>query len=79
MTESNANFDKTFQYDSSLPSLPLPDLEQTLIKYLNSIEFLLSDQEFDSTVESIKQFKAEIGETLQKKLEDKAKSDKNWV
>ena len=73
------NFDKTFQFDEALPNLPLPELKQTLIKYLNSIEFLLNEQEYASTVEAIKQFKSEIGETLQSKLVEKAKSNKNWV
>lgn len=71
--------DKTFQFDGNLPPLPLPELEQTLIKYLNSIEFLLSDKEYESTVEAIKQFKAGPGETLQNKLAEKAKSNQNWV
>lgn len=77
MTE--INFDKTFQFDSTLPDLPIPNLEQTLIKYLNSVEFLLNDKEYENTVQSIKQFKSEIGETLQRKLEERAKSNKNWV
>lgn len=34
--------EKTFQYQDSLPSLPLPPLEQTLRKYLDSGE--LPDQ-----------------------------------
>lgn len=77
--EEKPNFDKTFQYDDTLPPLPLQDLESTLIKYLNSIEFILDDKEYETTIETIKQFKSEIGEILQKKLEEKAKSTKNWV
>lgn len=79
MTEEKPNYDKTYQYDESLPALPVPNLESTLIKYLNSIEFLLNDKEYETVVETIKQFKQEPGEILQKKLEEKAKSNKNWV
>ena len=73
-----ANFDKTFQFDSELPSLPCPELEQTLIRYLDSIEFLLDAKEYERTVDSIKQFKL-VGDVLQSKLQEKAKSNKNWV
>ena len=79
MSEENKNFDKTFEYDEKLPDLPIPNLETTLIKYLNSIEFILDDKEYESTVELIKQFKSKVGETLQKKLEERAKTNKNWV
>lgn len=31
-----SNTEKTFQYDEDLPSLPVPDLQHTLDRYLDS-------------------------------------------
>ena len=39
----------TFAVDDSLPDLPLPELGDTLEKYLESVRPFLDDQEFEHT------------------------------
>lgn len=55
---------------SSLPLLPVPELKQTLDKYLKTITPWLSDEHMVQTKQSIEQFLEPngIGATLQKRL-----------
>ena len=45
-----------YQYQSSLPSLPIPTLEQTCVKYLRSVRPLLTDEEFSRTSSNVTNF-----------------------
>ncbi|KAB7494235.1 Peroxisomal carnitine O-octanoyltransferase [Armadillidium nasatum] len=70
--------EKTFQYEESLPSLPVPDLSQTLAKYLKSIKPFVTEEQFNNTKEIVKKFENGIGKSLQEKLCEKASKSKNW-
>ena len=65
----------------SLPSLPVPSLQQTLDKYLRCIKPLVDHEDFEYTKKVVEEFKKPggIGEQLQDKLLQKAKQEKNWV
>ncbi|CAH1788913.1 unnamed protein product [Owenia fusiformis] len=70
---------KTFQYDEGLPSLPIPKLEQTLKKYLESVKPFVTEEEFRQTEFIVQQFGSGIGKTLHKKLLEKANHSRNWL
>lgn len=71
--------ERTFQYDKNLPSLPLPSLSDTLNRYLESVEPLVTEEEYKKTEEIVKGFENGIGIELQKKLKLRASEEKNWV
>ena len=70
-----------FKYQSTLPKLPVPPLQQTLKKYLKAVRPLVNDEEFENTSKVVEEFgkKNGIGETLQKALEERANLHDNWV
>ncbi|KAF9172658.1 Carnitine O-acetyltransferase mitochondrial [Mortierella sp. AD011] len=58
-----------------LPSLPIPPLDQTLTRYLESIRPLTSDAEYDRMAESISKLKESgQGQDLDQRLRDHAKN-----
>lgn len=63
----------------NLPRLPVPKLQQTLSKYLKSVEPFLSDQELLNTKNVIKTFEQNEAPNLQSYLENKAKNCENWL
>ena len=69
------------KYQSSLPKLPVPTLQQSLQKYLKAVQPLVNDEEFKKTCKAVEEFgmKNGSGEKLQKALEDRAKTRDNWV
>lgn len=69
------------KHQSSLPRLPVPPLQQSLQKYLRAVKPIVSDAEYQKTVEIVKKFgrRNEDGERLQKALEDRAKARDSWV
>lgn len=69
----------TFSIDNLLPSLPLPQLEQTLDKYLDSARPVLTELEFLKTQKCVEDFKNGIGKALHFHLMQKAKKERNWV
>lgn len=71
----------TFSLDPELPSLPVPPLEQTMQKYITALEPILFDSEYEQTKRVVADFQKPggIGETLQKKLQEKAASSDNWL
>jgi len=75
-TSDNEN---TFQYDETLPPLPLPSLENTLAKYLDTVRPHLTEEEFAATEALVKEFKEGQGRTLHEKLSIKASQSKNWL
>jgi len=70
---------QTFKFDNGLPSLPLPSLNKTLDRYLDSVRPFVSDEEFAHTEELIKKFANGQGKELQKLLAERASKYKNWV
>ncbi|KAG0211100.1 Carnitine O-acetyltransferase mitochondrial [Mortierella sp. GBA30] len=47
---------------AELPSLPIPPLEQTLARYLETVRPLTTDEEFERTVAEVEAFKQEQGQ-----------------
>ena len=70
----------TFMYDDQLPSLPVPSLEKTLSKYVESTKpFVASTEEYLNTEKKVNQFKNGIGEKLDFHLREKARKERNWL
>lgn len=69
----------TFVFDDKLPSLPVPDLEDTLERYSQSIKPFLNQSDYANSIATINDFKSGIGLKLQDKLLERAKTRKNWV
>ncbi|XP_035528387.1 peroxisomal carnitine O-octanoyltransferase-like [Morone saxatilis] len=71
--------ERTFQYQSSLPPLPVPLLEISLLKYLNAVQPFASEKEFKATVDTVNRFQEGVGKELHQKLLQRAKTKKNWL
>jgi carnitine O-octanoyltransferase len=71
--------ERTFQYDDSLPSLPIPPLPQTLSKYLESVKPYLSKEEYQKTQKIVEEFGRGIGHDLHCQLLEFAKHKQNWL
>jgi carnitine O-octanoyltransferase len=69
----------TFSKDETLDSLPLPKLEETLERYYHSLKPFATEEELRNTKEVIAKFKDGIGSKLHKLLEERAKTERNWV
>ncbi|CEG82472.1 Putative Carnitine O-acetyltransferase [Rhizopus microsporus] len=71
------------RFQSNLPKLPVPDLNETLLKYLKSIRPLLSDEEYRRSEQAVKEFLApgSFGHELQKRLVARANDPSivNWM
>lgn len=63
----------------NLPHLPLPRLEDTLQKYLKSVQPLLSVDKFKKTSAIVKDFERGIGAQLHDLLQYKAGRSENWL
>lgn len=68
-----------YSYQSSLPRLPLPRLNQTIERYLLSIKPLKSQQEFDEIKRLAHEFESQIGKKLQLYLWLKSWWSSNYV
>uniref|UniRef100_A0A672QGZ2 Peroxisomal carnitine O-octanoyltransferase n=1 Tax=Sinocyclocheilus grahami TaxID=75366 RepID=A0A672QGZ2_SINGR len=71
--------ERTFEYQSSLPALPVPHLHDSLNKYLHAVKPFASEEEFRATVAIVKRFEEGIGQQLHQKLLKRAKSRRNWL
>ena len=58
----------TFKYQSTLPRLPIPELKQTLDIYKKSLKPVLTEKEFEESIEIIDGFCEKEGKELQKRL-----------
>ncbi|KAK2488635.1 hypothetical protein MC885_008000 [Smutsia gigantea] len=76
---SKSNEERTFQYQDSLPSLPVPSLEESLKKYLESVKPFANEEEYKKTEEIVQKFQSGIGKTLHQKLLERAKGRRNWL
>ena len=70
---------KTLGYEQTLPSLPVPQLKRTCVKYLESVKPCVSEKEFAVTKNKVEDFCRGVGPVLQEKLEDRASQSKNWL
>ncbi|XP_064300756.1 peroxisomal carnitine O-octanoyltransferase [Phalacrocorax carbo] len=71
--------ERTFQYQDSLPSLPVPPLDESLSKYLDAVKPFLSKEEYRRTEDIVKKFENGIGRELHQKLLERAKTRRNWL
>ena len=69
----------TFSNDNQLPSLPLPSLDATLAKYLESTLPFANSIEYLNTERIVHQFKHTLGPKLDFYLREKAKKERNWL
>uniref|UniRef100_A0A8P0SWL3 Peroxisomal carnitine O-octanoyltransferase n=1 Tax=Canis lupus familiaris TaxID=9615 RepID=A0A8P0SWL3_CANLF len=70
--------ERTFQYQDSLPSLPVPSLEESLKKYLESVKPFANKEEYKKTEGIVQKFQDGIGRKLHQKLLERAKGKRNW-
>ncbi|KAM9310246.1 peroxisomal carnitine O-octanoyltransferase isoform 2-T4 [Pholidichthys leucotaenia] len=71
--------ERTFQYQNSLPPLPVPSLESSLSKYLDAVRPFASEKEFKATEDIVRKFQESVGQELHQKLLQKAKTERNWL
>ncbi|XP_063268888.1 peroxisomal carnitine O-octanoyltransferase [Prinia subflava] len=71
--------ERTFQYQDSLPSLPVPPLDESLSKYLDAVKPFLNEEEYQRTEDIVKKFENGIGKELHQKLLERAKTRRNWL
>ena len=67
---------KTFALQEKLPKLPIPRLEETIKRYLKSIEPLTTPQEYEQVAAKGESFLRIEGPELQSRLESYAKQQK---
>ncbi|KAL5484736.1 hypothetical protein EMCRGX_G021281 [Ephydatia muelleri] len=70
-----------FQHQRALPKLPVPPLQQTLNKYITSVQPLLSAEDLERTKHIVHEFgrSGGIGEVLQQALVQRANTQENWL
>ncbi|XP_073438024.1 peroxisomal carnitine O-octanoyltransferase isoform X2 [Dendrobates tinctorius] len=71
--------ERTFQYQDTLPPLPVPPLEESLSKYCESVKPFLNEEEYKMTCRIVKDFGNGIGKELHQKLLERARTRKNWI
>mmetsp|Transcript_6359 Transcript_6359/g.14771 ORF Transcript_6359/g.14771 Transcript_6359/m.14771 type:complete len:623 (+) Transcript_6359:326-2194(+) len=71
-----------WKHQHTLPRLPVPDLGQTLVRYLQSVRPLVTDEQFARTVKAVSDFAVSgQGEELQRRLKKRAeeKQHTSWL
>ncbi|KAF1753263.1 hypothetical protein GCK72_019819 [Caenorhabditis remanei] len=70
----------TFSRQDQLPNLPVPNLVETLEKYIDSASALLTTDEKKRVEKEAHEFQhSELGAQLQQALENRSKNHKNWL
>ncbi|KAJ1347977.1 hypothetical protein KIN20_003178 [Parelaphostrongylus tenuis] len=70
----------TFSKQDELPSLPVPDLNDTLNKYLKSATVLLSNEQKRKATDAVEKFRnGTLGVQLQEALVMRSKEMRNWL
>ncbi|KAJ1773561.1 Carnitine O-acetyltransferase mitochondrial [Coemansia sp. RSA 1813] len=75
-------YGKLFEHQGQMPRLPVPDLNATLVKYVESLEPILSADKFAHSKRVIEEFgKSNLGMELQRRLEARAADPQimNWL
>jgi len=71
------------RFEESLPKLPIPTLQETALRYLKSVQPLLSTSELASTTKAVQEFikPGGLGIKLQEKLIARRQDPKhkNWI
>ncbi|XP_014867063.1 PREDICTED: carnitine O-palmitoyltransferase 1, liver isoform-like [Poecilia mexicana] len=68
-----------YSYQTSLPHLPVPGIQDTLSRYLESVRPLLTDSEFQQMTKLANEFESTLGHRLQRYLKLKALWATNYV
>ncbi|XP_021443882.2 peroxisomal carnitine O-octanoyltransferase-like [Oncorhynchus mykiss] len=71
--------EQTFQYQHSLPPLPVPSLEGSVAKYLDAVRPFVTEEEYQVTAAVVKRFGEGIDKDLHQKLLQRARTHRNWV
>ncbi|XP_012673584.1 peroxisomal carnitine O-octanoyltransferase [Clupea harengus] len=71
--------ERTFQFQNTLPPLPVPSLEGSLTKYLDAVRPFTTEEEFQKTAAIVKRFGEGVGRELHQRLLQRAKSRRNWL
>lgn len=59
----------TFEREDSLPTLPVPDLQQSLLKALEATKPLISENDYNNLIDEAQNFvNSSISQTLQSHL-----------
>lgn len=69
----------TFAHQDDLPSLPVPSLDDTLAKFVQSVKPFLTEEELEHTSAVVEDFKAGVGGRLQKMLQERGREERNWL
>jgi carnitine O-acetyltransferase len=74
MAPPASNGGPLYNQQAALPKLPVPTLEETLLKYLKSVKPLVSTEQYNQTVKMVEEFKRPggQGEALQSRLLQRA-------
>lgn len=75
----STNGPNTFASDNALPSLPLPDLNDTLERYYESLKPFGNAEQLVHSRKIIENFKNGIGKKLHSILVERTKTYQNWV
>jgi len=68
-----------FSFQNSLPCQPVPPLEDTLNRHLDTVRPFMSDEEYENVVKLTKEFKSGVGPKLQRYLKLKYFWSPNYV
>lgn len=69
----------TFANQDSLPKLPIPDLEETCQRYLESLSALQTPREQEDSKAAVQDFLKTDGPVLQEKLKNYASSKTSYI
>ncbi|XP_054726486.1 peroxisomal carnitine O-octanoyltransferase [Anastrepha obliqua] len=69
----------TYDFDETLPALPLPELHDTLQRYYESLKPFGTAEELNNSEQIIKEFETGVGAQLHKELKQRAAMKKNWL
>jgi carnitine O-acetyltransferase len=69
----------TFAAQDKLPKLPIPDLEQSCTKYIESLEPLQTGREHEETVAAVQDFLKSEGPELQERLKKYAGGKSSYI
>ncbi|WWC90245.1 uncharacterized protein L201_005178 [Kwoniella dendrophila CBS 6074] len=79
-TSTSTNSKPLYASQSSLPHLPIPTLNSTFNKYLETLQPILSKEDYKRNQGYIDSFlKSDFSKVLQKRLEDRAKNKESWL